>query len=156
MNSKPKRVLPLPTKPCTRIELPLGIPPRRMLSRPSMPVRTKSFTAIYRSFSRISYLKHDGSRNGADCSMVRWQDGALSLSSYVRPNIKSSHPELTTVLGNPPVRPCKRSAFEYLFAGSVTTGKFDPPSGSSRNRYRPPENRTQAGFQLFPSESARR
>src|ERR1700726_3591784 len=39
MNSVPKRVLPVPAAPCTRIVLPPGIPPSRISSRPLIPVR---------------------------------------------------------------------------------------------------------------------
>src|ERR1700724_2120534 len=46
MSSMPIRVLPLPTKSSTRIVLLLGIPPKRMASRPSMTVLTNSFATI--------------------------------------------------------------------------------------------------------------
>src|SRR3972149_4201896 len=41
-NSRQSDVLPVPTEPVMSTVLPLGIPPSRMLSRPSMPVTQRS------------------------------------------------------------------------------------------------------------------
>src|SRR5436190_20667882 len=61
MNSTPRRVLPVPTAPLTRIVLARGIPPRRISSRPRIPVRTKpSFAINHQPFDEYFGLKWSG------------------------------------------------------------------------------------------------
>src|ERR1700689_3762504 len=55
MNSTPRRVLPLPVVPSTRIKLVRGIPPPRIPSRPATPIFTTSWV-ICRPF-QLSKMK---------------------------------------------------------------------------------------------------